>query len=293
MKTALRHLSAGFLSIAFASSLAGSAAVAQRPDPSLQTHHRVAKQTSDMKQTVAPIHRSKPPRGDSTPYAQRAKPTSVDWTTLQSTYSHDENGTRLDQYSQGVQPVVALRPDYVRSGFRHTRSTLQAGFSSDNYHVVEQWGGDVRPYGEWRYPYRPFSVPYGMWGPQLPQVVGGLPWGGFLPPQGFPSPINPDNPANPNNPAGPNGNGTPAFGAQGMIGPQGMFPGGFPGQVHPGVPNGFGYGGFGGGFGAGPGGFGVGPWNALGPMQDDYYPQAPVMRAPQAPDYAPLGIGLQ
>ncbi len=198
---------------------------------------------------------------------------------MPSTYSHDENGSRLDQYSQGVQPVVALRPDYVRSGFRHTRSTLQAGFSSDNYHVVEQWGGDVRPYGEWRYPNRPFAVPYGMWGPQLPQVVGGLPWGGFLPPHGFPPPMNP------NHPAGPNGNAAPPMGGQGMMGPQGMVPGGFPGQVHPGVPNGFGYGGFG-------GGFGVGPWNALGPMQDDYYPQAPVMRAPQTPDYAPLGIGL-
>ncbi|XZE36682.1 hypothetical protein SH501x_002265 [Pirellulaceae bacterium SH501] len=285
MKTAHLHLSTQVLSIVFAS-FASSAAVAQRPDPVQPALHRVANHKSELKQTVAPIHRNKSPRGESTPYTQRAKPTSVDWTTLQSTYSHDENGTRLDQYSQGVQPVVALRPDYVKSGFRHTRSTLQAGFSSDNYHVVEQWGGDVRPYGEWRYPYRPFSVPYGMWGPQLPQVVGGLPWGGFPPHHGFHSPMNP------NNPGGPNGDATPPFGGQGMSGPQGMFPGGFPGQVHPGVPNGFGYGGLGGGFGGYGGGFGVGPWNALGPMQDDYYPQAPVMKAPEAPQYAPLGIGL-
>ncbi|XZE43635.1 hypothetical protein SH467x_003201 [Pirellulaceae bacterium SH467] len=191
-------------------------------------------------QPVAPIHRSKSPAVAATEFAQRTKPTSVDWTTLPSTYSHDENGTRLDQYSQGVQPVVALSPDYVRSGFRHTRSTLQAGFSNDNYHVVEQWGGDVRPYGEWRYPNRPFAVPYGMWGPQLPQVVGGMPWGGFVPPAGYPSPNQPGSP-------------------------------------------------FGGGVG---GGFGVGPWNALGPTQDDYYPQAPIMQAPPTPHYAPLGIGL-
>lgn len=94
----------------------------------------------------------------------------VDWTTLPSTYTHDIAGVRVDQFAAGIQPASNERHDYERSGFRHTRSTLQVGSSSDNFHVVDRWGSPVQPYGEWRYPYRPYSVPFGAWGPQSPNV---------------------------------------------------------------------------------------------------------------------------
>jgi hypothetical protein len=106
-----------------------------------------------------------------------------DWTTHASTYTHDRDGRRVDQYAVHVEPYAIERLDYNQSGFRHTRSTLQAGTSVDNFHVVERWGGPVQPYGEWRYPYRPFASPYGAWGPQPPVVNAqggvGLPgsWG--------------------------------------------------------------------------------------------------------------------
>ncbi len=166
----------------------------------------------------------------------------IDWTTQASSYTHDAQGARVDQFSTGVEPTVIERSDYQRSGYRHYRSTLQAGTSADNFHVVDQWGPQVRPYGEWRYPYRPFSAPYPAWGPQ-PPIVGINPWGvglgvgngvgGFRP--GFPLP------------------GQFGFGT-------GNFTGAFP------PANSFNLG--------GPA-FGVGPNNALRPDQDDYYAPAP------------------
>jgi hypothetical protein len=171
---------------------------------------------------------------------QSAKPV-VDWTTMASTYSHDTTGQRVDQYATEVTPVAIERSDFARSGYRHSRSSLQTGFSSDHYHVVEQWGQPVQPYGEWRYPNRPFSVPYGQWGPQLPQVVGGVYGQGFnRPPFG-----------------GPNWQGGPI---------QGNGNQGNAGQFH----QGFGNQGF---------GFGVGPGNALQAGQDEYYQQAPLLRS--------------
>ncbi|MEZ6090097.1 MAG: hypothetical protein R3C05_19135 [Pirellulaceae bacterium] len=41
---------------------------------------------------------------------------------------------------------------------------MQYGQAADNYHSVERWGEPVRPYGEWRFPVRPYSTPYGAWG---------------------------------------------------------------------------------------------------------------------------------
>ncbi|MCU0716685.1 MAG: hypothetical protein MUD03_11210, partial [Pirellula sp.] len=75
MKTAHLHRTTGLLSLVFAS-LAGSAAVAQRPElaraerpeSAQSARYRVANHASEVKQAVAPIHRSKPPRGDSTTY---------------------------------------------------------------------------------------------------------------------------------------------------------------------------------------------------------------------------------
>ncbi len=199
---------------------------------------------------VRPIQRTK----------KTAKPVTSDWTTMPSTYTHDSTGQRVDQYAQTVEPQSMERVDFVRSGYRHTRSTLQAGFSADHYHQTETWGQPVRPYGEWRYPNRPYSVPYGQWGPQLPQVVvGGNQWNAFLP-YGL----------------GPNANpGVPNNGA-GNFGPQ---PGNMGGNMNgPGSPPWWGQSqsGFGLRWGQGNGNeFGVGPRNTLPAGQDEYYPAAP------------------
>ena len=206
-----------------------------------------------------------------------AKPVAMDWTTLPSTYTHDQDGQRVDQYALAVEPQSTERPDFVRSGFRHTRSTLQAGFSSDNYHVTEQWGQPVRPYGEWRYPNRPFSVPYGQWGPQLPQVVVGgnqNQWNAFGP-TGYPHGA----PGNGNGQVGPGMNGPSWIGPNQQGGMPGV--GGNPILQSPFLPGGNGNGwgngpGWGQGGGLGAGGFGVGPGNVLPAGQDEYYPEAPV-----------------
>ena len=245
--------------------------VAQSTEPSDKLV--VTKPSSDenaCNSQVRPIQRTKKP----------GKPVSTDWTTMPSTYTHDTTGQRVDQYALAVEPQSNERADFVRSGYRHTRSTLQAGFSSDNYHVTEQWGQPVRPYGEWRYPNRPFSVPYGQWGPQLPQVVvGGNQWGA-IGPRGLDPALNV-----------PGNN----FGAGAQMPNQGgMVPGGNGGPMQwPANPNGNGNGpgnqfpgnqgpwnqgpwnqgnvGNGGAF----GGFGVGPGNTLPAGQDEYYQQAP------------------
>jgi hypothetical protein len=248
-----------------------------------------------------------PPRAKKIAHATAAP--TVDWTTLPSTYTHDATGQRVDQYAQAVEPEGPSRADFVRSGYTHTRSSLQVGFNADHYHVTEQWGPQVRPYGEWRYPYRPFAVPYGAWGPQLPQVAaGGIgfgPWGlpgagpwGQVPPGGFPNGGAPNGwmpqgagpmgagqmqGMGPGPMPGPGmpGPGAPGPGMPGPGWPPGGHPGMHPGHGHPqGVPW-WGYPGvspyapFGG---VGP--FGVGPGNALAPIQEDYYPQAPIYQQP-------------
>lgn len=94
-----------------------------------------------------------------------------DWITAPSYYTHDpQTGHRVHQYHR-VDAVIHT-PSRSRSVYRHTRSSLQIGDSIDQYHVVDNYGDVVRPYGEWRFPYRPFSVPYSQWGPDLG-------WGGF------------------------------------------------------------------------------------------------------------------
>lgn len=111
-----------------------------------------------------------------------------DWMTWESTYTHSpQTGQRIDQYTQGEQPISPYRQDFTRSGYRHSRSTLQAGQSTDNMHIVEQWGQPVIPYEQWRFPFRPYAVPYDAWGPQAPYGItngsfqfggGGGSWGG-------------------------------------------------------------------------------------------------------------------
>ncbi|MCA9129681.1 MAG: hypothetical protein KDB22_21495 [Planctomycetales bacterium] len=122
-----------------------------------------------------------------------------EWMTYPSTYTHDSvRGQRVDQYAQRVEPTVAQRADFQRSGYRNYRSTLQAGQSADNIHIVEQWGKAVLPYEQWRFPYRPYGVPYDQWGPQAPYgfLNGLLPNGiGY---GAAPWPTNPMQPAYPN-----------------------------------------------------------------------------------------------
>ncbi len=211
-----------------------------------------------------------------------------DWTTLASTYTHDGTGNRVDQHSLPVPAYSGERPDLVKSGFRYSRSSIQVGFGVDHYHTTEQWGGPIQPYGQWRYPFRPYSVPYGAWGPQLPQVVvGGLGngngWNGGGNANGWHGPVGPG-PNNPNvppqgqpmnppiNPQAWQGNGGWNGQAPGWNGPGWNNPG----NGYPPTNNGQGFG--------GSGAFGVGPANALGPLQDDYYPQAPI--------YQPLNGGF-
>ena len=150
--------------------------------PKKKSPTKNAMEQASCESDVLPIKRAKKP----------AKPVAVDWTTMASTYTHDQQGQRVDQYAMAVEPQSNERPDFVKSGFRSSRSSLQVGFSADHYHTTEQWGQPVRPYGEWRYPNRPFSVPYGQWGPQLPQVlVGGNQWNAVAP-RGFnPAMLNP------------------------------------------------------------------------------------------------------
>ncbi len=96
---------------------------------------------------------------------------ATDWVAAPSYYSHDPlSGERVQQYSPIGPFYIYPRGDFRRSGFRQTRSSIQVGGSSDHMHIVEEWGKPVRPYGEWRFPYRPYSVPYGLWGPPVPQV---------------------------------------------------------------------------------------------------------------------------
>ena len=101
---------------------------------------------------------------------------AIDWIAAPSRFTHDpRSGQRVWQFASP--PTVYHDPPLSRSVYRQSRSSLQVGDSADHYHVVDRYGEEVRPYGEWRFPYRPFSVPYSEWGPQ--------PGGGFGPAYGF------------------------------------------------------------------------------------------------------------
>src|SRR4029453_16864074 len=125
---------------------------------------------------------------------------AADWATAPSYYTHDwSSGERVAQYSPIGPFYYYTRPDYLKSGYRQYRSTIDLGNSSDNMHVVEQWGAPVVPYEQWRFPYRPYSAPYPAWGPPyggLGGGTGGYPYsggngsganifGGFFPPYGY------------------------------------------------------------------------------------------------------------
>jgi len=172
-----------------------------------------------------------------------AQPASADWLTVPSTFTHSPaTGMRVAQYQDVEAPPIVDQSRRISSGYTHFRSTIQFGQSADNYHRVEEWGPPVRPYGEWRFPFRPFSAPYPAWGAPFaglginnvgPNVFpgGGFPGGGF-PGGGGPGWGN-------GNPGGNWGGGNQGGGNQGNWNPGGGFPGnGFPGNGNFGVqPN--------------------------------------------------------
>ena len=105
-----------------------------------------------------------------------------DWLTAPSFYTHNPvTGLRTNQHTSPPQAVVPQDPTFRGSGFHHYRSTIQYGQTADNYYRVEQWGPPVQPYGEWRFPNRPYSVPYDQWGAPFAGLnLGGYgngPWG--------------------------------------------------------------------------------------------------------------------
>ncbi len=179
---------------------------------------------------------------------------AVDWTSLPSTFTHRE-GVQVDQFASAVQPTTYADELRSTSVYRHHRSSLQGGNSTDHYHRVDEYGGNVRPYGEWRYPYRPYSVPYQGWGPQLPQVYSNFQSPNFR-----------------GNNFGPIGQGQ----NRQLQDPQVLNPNA-----------GFYNGNFG-----GPAGGTVlpGPQNALSPLQDEFYPDAPEPRPMSDRDffYSPI-----
>lgn len=105
---------------------------------------------------------------------------AIDWLTAPSYYTHDPmTAERVAQYSPIGPFYYYSRPDYLKSGYRHFRSTIQAGGSADNLHIVEEWGRPVRPYEEWRFPYRPYSAPYDQWGPPFGGLGPDASYGGY------------------------------------------------------------------------------------------------------------------
>jgi len=106
--------------------------------------------------------------------AAAATSPAADWLTAPSYYTHDTaSGQRVAQYAPIGPFHYFTRPDYMKSGYRQYRSTIDLGNSSDNMHVVEQWGAQVVPYEVWRFPYRPYSAPYQAWGPPYGGLGGG------------------------------------------------------------------------------------------------------------------------
>jgi hypothetical protein len=173
---------------------------------------------------------------------------AADWIVSPSYYSHDpQTGQRVTQYTPIGPFYNYAQSDYLRSGYRHTRSSIQAGGSVDHMHIVEEFGRAVRPYGEWRFPYRPYSVPYPAWGapfsglgnyPPQPYGPNPTPHGGV----GGQRPYNqrqpwddgsyPSNRIRPRQPVRPHDGRNP-YSHPGTPGPGPVAP---PGHGHPGTP---------------------------------------------------------
>jgi hypothetical protein len=118
------------------------------------------------------------------------KPVQADsWIFQPSYFSHSpQTGERVAQYAEPAVAYARGGENYLQSGYRHNTIDMPgANGGGDHIHVVETWGlGDqIRPYGEWLYPFRPGAVPYGPWGyPQGPRGALPNPYGSM---QGYPS----------------------------------------------------------------------------------------------------------
>lgn len=196
---------------------------------------------------------------------------AADWATAPSYYTHDSStGQRVSQFAQVGPFYYFQRADYLKSGYRNYRSTIDLGNSSDNMHVVEQWGAAIVPYEQWRFPYRPYSAPYQQWGPPFGGLgggTGGYPYsgggggvnilGGFFPPFGF------------------GGYGGTGFGPAGAAGVGAAAIGGGMGGGGPGMGGGYPGGGYpGGGYPGGgyPGNYSPPAVNFAQPWMDGHYP---------------------
>jgi len=166
---------------------------------------------------------------------------AADWLAIPSTFSHSPaTGERIRQYSQVEAPPIVDQSRRVSSGYTHLRSTIQFGQSADNYHRVDEWGPPVRPYGEWRFPYRPYSAPYSEWGAPF----AGLNLGFGFPGVGFPGGNQHGGNQHGGNQHGGNqhggghsGGGYPGTGFPGGGSQQGGYPGtGYPDGGIPGQP---------------------------------------------------------
>lgn len=117
------------------------------------------------------------------------------WIFRPSTFSHDPaGGERVNQYAPEKTPYARVDPTYQQSAYRHSRSGLNVDGSFDYQHIVETWGdgANIRPYGEWLYPYRAGATPYGPWGnPAGAWTTPYGPWPSWPSPYPMPRPMLP------------------------------------------------------------------------------------------------------
>jgi hypothetical protein len=117
---------------------------------------------------------------------------AADWIYAPTVYSHHpDTGEPLGKIAEPPPQYLIPSPDYVRSGYRQFRSSIRTPLSADNMHITEEWGREVRPYGEWQRPFRPYSTPYPNWAPPfygMNQFFRGYPLGVG---PGFPGPGGP------------------------------------------------------------------------------------------------------
>jgi hypothetical protein len=98
------------------------------------------------------------------------------WIFRPSYFSHDpDTGKRVVQYAQTPKVYLPYDPTYRESGFHYTQQILRGPYGSvDALHLIQSWGeaDQIRPYGEWQFPYRAGATPYGPWGnPQGPWTL--------------------------------------------------------------------------------------------------------------------------
>jgi hypothetical protein len=116
----------------------------------------------------------------------RAAVAETSWIFRASYFTHDPaTGHRVNQFAPEKPAYVRTDPTYQESVYRHSRSGFRVGDSFDFLHTVETWGQgeNIRPYGEWLFPYRAGATPFGPWGnPQGPWTT---PFGSWVNPYGL------------------------------------------------------------------------------------------------------------